>query len=160
MKTGEEIKKWREAHGYSMKKLADRLISPNTKQPPHLSTIGLWEKGKSPVPQWAREQIEQLASSQIAQAVKVKAEATPKQTLQMTKSEGCIVIEFGPEAKAFLGALIRAIEDMIRKATFEIQLSIGPADPMMRLRREEVKEDIQRGEEYRRKTQDILSRGN
>ena len=33
----------------------------------------------------------------------------PQQTLQMTKSEGCIVIEFGPEAKAFLGALIRAI---------------------------------------------------
>ena len=42
---------------------------------------------------------------------------------------------------------------------FEIQLSIGPADPMMRLRREEAKEDLQRGEAYRKRTQAILTEG-
>lgn len=109
MTTGEDIRNYRKAHGLSMKKLADCLLSPTTKQPPHLSTIGLWENGKSPIPQWAREQMEKLVSVHRVQEDNVKPESETKKSTPGKNTEGCLVIEFGPEAKSFLGALIRAI---------------------------------------------------
>lgn len=147
MTEGEELRKWRNDHGLSLKGLAEYMVNPKSGERPHFSLICLWETGKSPIPPWALHQIEQLDQSLDAgPGEKVKPVRKPKhnpfrdfkisrhpptkdkfarkkeeapvvsvvEPVPLTRAlnpepGGCLVIEFGPEAKAFLGALIKAI---------------------------------------------------
>ena len=143
--TAKDLKSLRTNLGLSITDLAKALKC-------HFTLISLWEREKSPIPEKRVDQLRKFFQSKMSE----KTIPTLKEKIYIDKPDvttfQVTTLELGP-------VTLRAIEDMIRKATFEIQLSIGAADPMMRLRREEVKEDIQRGEEYRRKTQDILSKG-
>ena len=125
MTPGEKLKDWRTGNKFSRKELADQLVNPKSGKAPHMSLIWCWETGKNPVPQWAIDQIKVLESPRFeaekAPVVPVKETdfvPTASGTLSSaplpspnvpTSQTGHIVVEFGPEAKAFLGALIRAI---------------------------------------------------
>lgn len=114
MTPGEKLKDWRTGNKLSQKELAERLVNPRSGKAPHMSLIWCWETGKNPVPQWALDQIKVLESPRFAAE---KAPVIPPNGTKVdipvpfvpSNQSGHIVVEFGPESKAFLGALIRAI---------------------------------------------------